>query len=359
MANPVFDREGRLYVTLSGSRGEKVPVSVYRIVIDGDVEPYSGEILNPTGLAWGPDDCLYVSSREDGTVYRIGANRDVEVYADELGTATGIAFDPEGILYVGDRRGTIFRIEPNGEPRSFCRLDPSVAAYHLAFDSGRQSLRLRAEPVRRSIRSTASTSTPKSKSIAAVSVDLKAWRSTARERCTSPKDSSGIAGCTGSGPRELPSASSPRPRSSASRSTKRLGMVLAGASSVYKIELDFLVAPAKRFPLPLPLPIPASNRHASCSFWHRFAFDSFGCKLEPGQGQGQGQGGLNALAVELAHELHPPARHHSPSQETLRRLARCRPRLRRLAPTHSSSSEHNRHLVPRLERLASVIAVFS
>ena len=135
VANPVFDREGRLYVTLSGSRGEKVPVSVYRVVIDGDVEPYSGEILNPTGLAWGPDDCLYVSSREDGTVYRIGANREVEVYADELGTATGIAFDPEGILYVGDRRGTIFRIEPNGEPRSFCRLEPSVAAYHLAFDS--------------------------------------------------------------------------------------------------------------------------------------------------------------------------------------------------------------------------------
>ena len=135
VANPVFDREGRLYVTLSGSRGEKVPVSVYRIVIDGDVEPYTGEILNPTGLAWGPDDCLYVSSREDGAVYRVRANSDVEMVADELGTATGIAFDPEGILYVGDRRGTIYRIEPNGEPRSFCRLEPSVAAYHLAFDS--------------------------------------------------------------------------------------------------------------------------------------------------------------------------------------------------------------------------------
>jgi sugar lactone lactonase YvrE len=135
VANPVFDGEGRLYVTLSGSRGEKVPVSIYRIVADGEVEPYSGDILNPTGLAWGPDDCLYVSSREDGAVYRVGASGDVEVFADELGTATGIAFDPEGILYVGDRRGTIFRIEPNGEPRSFCHLEPSVAAYHLAFDT--------------------------------------------------------------------------------------------------------------------------------------------------------------------------------------------------------------------------------
>jgi sugar lactone lactonase YvrE len=55
--------------------------------------------------------------------------------ADELGVATGIAFDREGILYVGDRRGTIYRIERNGEPRRFCRLEPSVAAYHLAFDA--------------------------------------------------------------------------------------------------------------------------------------------------------------------------------------------------------------------------------
>jgi sugar lactone lactonase YvrE len=55
--------------------------------------------------------------------------------ADELGVATGIAFDREGILYVGDRRGTVFRIEPNGEPRTFCRLEPSVSAYHLAFDA--------------------------------------------------------------------------------------------------------------------------------------------------------------------------------------------------------------------------------
>lgn len=135
VANPVLDNNGRLYVTLSGARGEKVPVSVYRIVIDGDIEPYTSDILNATGLAWGPDDRLYVSSREDGAVYRVGPDQDVDVYADELGTATGIAFDPEGILYVGDRRGTIFRIEPNGEPRSFCRLEPSVAAYHLAFDS--------------------------------------------------------------------------------------------------------------------------------------------------------------------------------------------------------------------------------
>lgn len=134
VANPVFDSSGSLYVTLSGSRGEKVPVSVFRISADGDVEPFIDGIVNATGLAWGPDDHLYVSSRHEGIVYRVGANREPEPVADELGIATGLAFDQDGILYVGDRRGTVFRVEPNGEPRSFCRLEPSVAAYHLAFD---------------------------------------------------------------------------------------------------------------------------------------------------------------------------------------------------------------------------------
>ena len=67
---------------------------------------------DPAGVAV-VDGAIYVSSREDGAVYRIGSNGDVDVYADELGTATGLAFDHEGILYVGDRRGTVFRIEPN------------------------------------------------------------------------------------------------------------------------------------------------------------------------------------------------------------------------------------------------------
>lgn len=134
VANPALDREGNLYVTLSGSRGERVPVSVFRIEPDGEVTPFTSEVVNPTGLAWGPDDCLYVSSRQDGSVYRIGKDQKVDLIADELGIATGLAFDREGVLHVGDRRGTIFRIERNGEPRSFCRLEPSVAAYHMAFD---------------------------------------------------------------------------------------------------------------------------------------------------------------------------------------------------------------------------------
>jgi sugar lactone lactonase YvrE len=134
VANPVYDRNGTLFVTFSGSRGQEVPVSVFQIGPDEKVEPYLTDIANPTGMALGRDGYLYISNRHEGSVYRVGPERDVHLVANDLGVATGIAFDAEGILHVGDRQGTIFRIEPNGEPRTFCQLPPSVAAYHLAFD---------------------------------------------------------------------------------------------------------------------------------------------------------------------------------------------------------------------------------
>jgi sugar lactone lactonase YvrE len=54
-------------------------------------------------------------------------------WIEGMGIATGIAFDPAGNLYVGDRSGTIFKIGPNREIFVFATLEPSVAAYHLAF----------------------------------------------------------------------------------------------------------------------------------------------------------------------------------------------------------------------------------
>ena len=50
-----------------------------------------------------------------------------------MGVATGIAFDREHNLYVGDRSGTIFKISPNRQIFVFATLEPSIAAYHLAF----------------------------------------------------------------------------------------------------------------------------------------------------------------------------------------------------------------------------------
>jgi sugar lactone lactonase YvrE len=52
-----------------------------------------------------------------------------------MGVATGIAFDGKENLYVGDRTGTIFKIDPAQQIFVFATLEPSIAAYHLAFDS--------------------------------------------------------------------------------------------------------------------------------------------------------------------------------------------------------------------------------
>ena len=45
VANPAFDPDdGALFVTRSGSRGEELPVTLFRIDISGDVSEYSGDI---------------------------------------------------------------------------------------------------------------------------------------------------------------------------------------------------------------------------------------------------------------------------------------------------------------------------
>src|SRR6185312_15342098 len=75
-------------------------------------------------------------------VYRISPEGRITTYAEGLGIATGLAFDRDGNLYVGDRSGTIFRIAPpsGSGPATpdqifvYATLEPSVAAYHLAFN---------------------------------------------------------------------------------------------------------------------------------------------------------------------------------------------------------------------------------
>jgi len=128
----VFDRNGNLFVTYSGSRGQTAPVSVFRVTRAGTREPFVTGIVNPTSLAFSPDGQLHVSSRFEGAVYRINADGTHEQVASDLGVACGLAFDDQGRLYVGDRSGTIFRIE-NSKVDSFATLPPSVAAFHLAF----------------------------------------------------------------------------------------------------------------------------------------------------------------------------------------------------------------------------------
>ena len=90
--NPVFDRDGNLYVTYSGSRGQEVPVSIFRVTPDGVREPFVTGIVNPTSMAFDESGRLYVSSRFDGTVYRVSPGGQTEAFATELGVACGLAF---------------------------------------------------------------------------------------------------------------------------------------------------------------------------------------------------------------------------------------------------------------------------
>src|SRR5262249_40597347 len=67
VANPAIDRDdGSIYVTLSGQRGQKVPVSIYKIAPDDTVSPFISDIVNPTGMAFSREGALYVTSRYDG-----------------------------------------------------------------------------------------------------------------------------------------------------------------------------------------------------------------------------------------------------------------------------------------------------
>lgn len=140
VANPAVDADGNIYATLSGSRGQTTPVSIFKIQRDFQMTPFVRDLLNPTGLAFSPDGHLYVSSRAEGTVYRISPAGAVSTYAEGMGIATGIAFDRDGNLFVGDRSGTIFKIArgngsgSSGEIFVYATLEPSIAAYHLAFN---------------------------------------------------------------------------------------------------------------------------------------------------------------------------------------------------------------------------------
>jgi sugar lactone lactonase YvrE len=133
VANPALDHEGNVYVTFSGSRGQKVPVSIYRIDTNYEMKPFVTQMMNATGMAFDREGEMYVSSRYDGTVYKVAQNGTLSVYAEGMGIATGIAFDREQNLYVGDRSGTIFKIARDRQIFVFATLEPSVAAYHLAF----------------------------------------------------------------------------------------------------------------------------------------------------------------------------------------------------------------------------------
>ncbi len=133
VANPAVDAAGNIYSTFSGSRGQKTPVAVFRVDLNYNVKPFIAELMNATGLAFDRQGMLYISSRFDGVVYQSSPAGNMTVFVEGMGVATGLAFDAEENLYVGDRSGTIFKISPTRQIFVFATLEPSIAAYHLAF----------------------------------------------------------------------------------------------------------------------------------------------------------------------------------------------------------------------------------
>jgi len=137
VGNPAVDTFGNVFTTFSGSRGQKVPVAVYKIDLNYSVKPFINDLMNATGLAFDPQGLLYISSRFDGVIYQVTPNGNMSVFVEGMGVATGLAFDEDNNLYVGDRSGTIFKIAPDRQIFVFATLEPSIAAYHLAFGPDR------------------------------------------------------------------------------------------------------------------------------------------------------------------------------------------------------------------------------
>ena len=134
VGNPAVDAFGNIYVTFSGSRGQKTPVSVYKIDLNYNSEAVcqrSDERHRP-GVRQRRACCTFPAATTASSIKSRPAGN-VSVYVEGMGVATGIAFDPDENLYVGDRSGTIFKISRSRQIYVFATLEPSIAAYHLAF----------------------------------------------------------------------------------------------------------------------------------------------------------------------------------------------------------------------------------
>src|SRR3982750_2285211 len=72
VGNPAVDpNDGSIVLTRSGSRGQQLDHTLYRLELDGYLDELPVEVLNPTGVAFDADGDLYVTNRSEGEVIRI------------------------------------------------------------------------------------------------------------------------------------------------------------------------------------------------------------------------------------------------------------------------------------------------
>src|SRR5206468_283087 len=137
VSNPVVDRRGNIYTTVSGSAGQKTQVAIYKIDTEYNARPLVTEMMNATGLAIDAEGALYSSSRHDGVVYQVSPAGQVELFYRGLGRPQGMAFDAKGNLYIAaslsGRRGVV-RITLAGDAELFLS-GPAIVG--LAFTPGK------------------------------------------------------------------------------------------------------------------------------------------------------------------------------------------------------------------------------
>jgi sugar lactone lactonase YvrE len=72
VANPAVDpQDDSIILTRSGSRGQQLPVTLFRLERDGFLSEMAVEVLNPTGVAFDRAGELFVTARAEGEVVRI------------------------------------------------------------------------------------------------------------------------------------------------------------------------------------------------------------------------------------------------------------------------------------------------
>ncbi len=130
-----MDAQGNIYVTFSGQRGQRVPVSLYKITANFTVKPYVTKLMNPTGLALDHDGVLFVSCRDDGTIFRVASDGQSETMDRRHGrrhrTSPLIA---TAIFSSAIAAAQFSKSARTKEIFVFATLEPSIAAYHLALN---------------------------------------------------------------------------------------------------------------------------------------------------------------------------------------------------------------------------------
>lgn len=97
-----IDTKGDFYVSdFKGAGSPQNPLGtiVRKVTMQGNVEPFTTDVLTPTGLLFGPSGDLYVSNAHSNSIKRVTLDGHTTVFAEHVPWPSGILFDDQGNLY--------------------------------------------------------------------------------------------------------------------------------------------------------------------------------------------------------------------------------------------------------------------